>query len=684
MDNINNIHIAVIGCISAGKSTFINGLLCDTISEMKRKATTMNPQIYRITKDKSLIQNNKVIIEQNKKINQELSLLRQQNKLTSDKLTESMYFINEIPDFVKPPKDISYSLLDMAGLNDASTEKIYYDYVESISKTIDIYIIVIDLNSGCDTSGEIKVLEFVKKQIQKNKNGSVHILVNKCDNITFDKDYVFEFANEEEYELYTQIENKCNDIFKNSNIHLTISPICANQMYIYRSIKYNPEATIEMNHLDTIIQHEIGKKAFKDFDTYEKKKKWVLGKMKSIFNGAMLECGYLLLIEKLKDHFSMAHTYVVNHAVMELPHCFENNHITSIVERIYDLLQIFKKKTYNKTILYDEIRVRMTAFLSKEFFPWVGTMHKLTNYKECFNICNNMLNKMKEINKITSDGYLFYIDNLTHLTNYFRLCCMDDVEECLEFLQNAYININTLFAKIDSLLLEKKITTWNVLRIVGKYKKYYVYNVENVDVHNIAYKTITRTTMLLYLLKYFLRHDIWDISPIIINDILSQQINHVETLYIMNNILDLNNQFCIDKSTKSKESVKINNLYVLFDKIDIITSEYERFKESYDFFKTLIVTLNEIFDTPYTEQTNEDIELETDTENEKELEENTSMKTDKKDLIIDESDSSPDEENDIKDSDEPEVVYKKSIKKAINKSKKTVDKVDKSIRKKKD
>lgn len=38
-----NIHIAILGPVSAGKSTLLNALFSNTFSDMKRKKTTMTP-----------------------------------------------------------------------------------------------------------------------------------------------------------------------------------------------------------------------------------------------------------------------------------------------------------------------------------------------------------------------------------------------------------------------------------------------------------------------------------------------------------------------------------------------------------------------------------------------------------------------------------------------------------------
>uniref|UniRef100_A0A6C0EBM8 Uncharacterized protein n=1 Tax=viral metagenome TaxID=1070528 RepID=A0A6C0EBM8_9ZZZZ len=283
----------------------------------------------------------------------------------------------------------------------------------------------------------------------------------------------------------------------------------------------------------------------------------------------------------------------------------ENIHITVFIDNIYDLLQSVKNETYDKTKLYDEINLKMTAFLSKECLPWVTKMYDNTNYKECFDICNNIFTKMKEINEITSYEYAFCIDVL-HLTNYFRVRCMDNLEECIDSLKNQYINIVTLSNMIDKLLIEKKITIYDVLRIIGKHDKYSIYILEKHDVFDIDPMVIDKPKMLLYLLKKYLSKDLisakrYVVSPIIINDVLSKQNNHVDTLYIMHNILDIFDgcrEFYVGKREEYIRAKYEKNDFMNYDlcgSLVVLDKKHNKFRESYEFFTTIIVILNDIF-----------------------------------------------------------------------------------------
>ena len=46
MSHRNEINIAIIGTVSAGKSTLMNTLFTNQYSDMKIKRTTMQPQVY--------------------------------------------------------------------------------------------------------------------------------------------------------------------------------------------------------------------------------------------------------------------------------------------------------------------------------------------------------------------------------------------------------------------------------------------------------------------------------------------------------------------------------------------------------------------------------------------------------------------------------------------------------------
>ena len=123
-----NIHIAILGPVSAGKSTLLNGIFSNTFSDMKRQKTTMLPQIYQTTPDKSKHNNIDTILEMNRQSNENVLKLREENKYTQENFKELKYFVDKIDDFIElPDKDATYSILDMPGLNCGGGDNMYFN-----------------------------------------------------------------------------------------------------------------------------------------------------------------------------------------------------------------------------------------------------------------------------------------------------------------------------------------------------------------------------------------------------------------------------------------------------------------------------------------------------------------------------------------------------------------------------
>jgi len=258
---IENIYIAVLGPVSSGKSTILNALCSNTCSDMKKNKTTMLPQIYNNdSKHIYTIDTIETIYNRNKESNEKI-LKKMDNKTFNLKndFTQIIHRIDKIPDFIDLlDKNATYSILDMPGLN-SGEDSLYYDYIKKISEKIDIYILVFDINSGLQTIDEINIIKMVVNEIIKNKNGYIHILINKCDEIVFDEYDNPLFEDEELNELYTRCHETINELCSEIINKVSISPLCSSQLYIYRCGKNNLQIIDEI-HFDNIIKIEGGNK----------------------------------------------------------------------------------------------------------------------------------------------------------------------------------------------------------------------------------------------------------------------------------------------------------------------------------------------------------------------------------------------------------------------------------------
>ena len=115
MNNYLTINIAVIGAVSCGKSTFINSILSNYVSEMTRKRNTMIPQIYKESNDNSKVNKSFEEIEkENKNINNDIL-----NKNNNELFDKKEYYIPKITNLVSLPDNINYKLIDLPGVNDS-------------------------------------------------------------------------------------------------------------------------------------------------------------------------------------------------------------------------------------------------------------------------------------------------------------------------------------------------------------------------------------------------------------------------------------------------------------------------------------------------------------------------------------------------------------------------------------
>ena len=109
MSFTKNINIAILGPVSAGKSTFMNALFVNQFSDMKIKRTTMTPQIYQETDKVSISQDEiKAIREENKKINSILIEKTENGEtITYEEISKSItYEVPKIYDLVSLKKNV--------------------------------------------------------------------------------------------------------------------------------------------------------------------------------------------------------------------------------------------------------------------------------------------------------------------------------------------------------------------------------------------------------------------------------------------------------------------------------------------------------------------------------------------------------------------------------------------------
>lgn len=301
MSQFAHIRIIVAGPVSAGKSTLLNSIMRKTFSEMNRKKTTMLPQEYIIVE--SGAESSETIARKNRDSNSSVLKARESGKFTQADFKEIIHRVEPIEDFIKFPKGCTYSVVDMPGLNCGGGDDMYFNYINSSSKTLDVYILVFDINSGMNTTDEVNILQRINDIIKQNGHGYVHVIINKCDGISFSGDK-FEFQEEEMNELYGRCTETVHKYLRDCRGAVSISPLCSSELYVYRTMKYDLES-IEEKHLDRLIQNECGKAVLRELKTVANKRKYMEGKLaednEQIYSRGLEDTGYQLFIRKVQE-----------------------------------------------------------------------------------------------------------------------------------------------------------------------------------------------------------------------------------------------------------------------------------------------------------------------------------------------------------------------------------------------
>ena len=237
---IDNLNLCLVGCVSSGKSTVLNTIFCEDLTQTKIKRTTMTPCIFIETRKNTTSLEN---------INKEIT--KTNNRLIKKSESTSIPVASDYKPLIFPVDKINIdccsksklvTIFDIPGLNDARTKKIYYNYLQENFSIFNIVIFIIDINSGLNTSDEIEILTFISEQTTIHKNNkTIHtlVVVNKADDMQLVANNELEITGELN-EMFDQVKQTVTEQYKKKNIEdqlIGIIPICALDAYLYRMIQ---------------------------------------------------------------------------------------------------------------------------------------------------------------------------------------------------------------------------------------------------------------------------------------------------------------------------------------------------------------------------------------------------------------------------------------------------------------
>jgi GTPase SAR1 family protein len=302
---MNQIHVVVLGAVSAGKSTFVNALFAKQFSDMHIKRTTALPQIYREADNDEKTDGPDEVRASNRRKNKEIMdfTLKKGNNLTLKDIIPVEYCVpktHEIFDGTdsKIPDGIKLVVHDMPGLNDSQTKDVYHEYVRANFHKYDVAIMVVDINSSFNTSGEVEILDLIitgikTNELDFNRHTRLIIMYNKCDEIE-EINGRFVPDDVELKEMYEQGETvvaECMQrVFVPNGLAQTVGRfarsfvgikpnkvlsacVSCEDAFIYRMVEWGNFNALDIKHINKLGVIEHGKKQWKAMTKTESNQK---------------------------------------------------------------------------------------------------------------------------------------------------------------------------------------------------------------------------------------------------------------------------------------------------------------------------------------------------------------------------------------------------------------------------
>lgn len=616
MESRLDINIAILGPVSAGKSTLLNALFVEKYSDMKMKRTTMLPQVYQETDDKIRTKNATIINQENTKINKEIIEKTENNlKLELKDCQEMFHYVDKIYDFHKLEKDIYINIYDIPGLNDARTADIYFQYLDSSFYKFDIIILMTDINSGLNTSDETKIIDkvtdYIKREIDKSKKIYMITCVNKCDNMEYNHGKL-EILDEEFQEQYAQVIKTITDIAKKKNIYEycnSITPISMEDAYIYRLCKCEKSPKLDKKHIEKLGINEYGKNKWNKMKDKEKADKKLIDDINKSYTSNMETCGFKNFQDQLNKIFkNNQYNMLINHlvndikkitlleTVIDITSCINTNIILSIIDEYIIVFSkhkrinnIFKKKSNLKYL--DDIILNNCQQL---FAKILEITNKPINYSNEYSNNTNIkkilvyleskidqINCLKDISKkiteliimINERANNYIINNIslcqeiedlyTNICNLkYNECAIEKIKEIL-ISGIKKINIgNTNYSKNNNIITFFKNIFINITEdrnfIIDLIFKYLMTRLMYTRIKNVAYSN--DLLYVSYLLEYLNRK---------MNTFENRKlyVNEYRMLYIVANITFNDIHYNIRKANDSKSffSEENDNMFQQYD-----------------------------------------------------------------------------------------------------------------------
>jgi GTP-binding protein EngB required for normal cell division len=396
----DNINLCFVGGVSTGKSTVLNGVFCEELTQCKIKRTTMWPTVYvenEHIQDISTEEIYKIISEKNKEI---IEMTESGKKIDSGDYKELVFNVGKLD--INILENSYVNVYDIPGLNDARTKDIYYDYLDTNFHKFNLVVFMVDIHSGLNTSDEMDMLRFIinntKDQFERNnRNIYTLIIVNKADDMQTEEDSDKLEITGELREMFEQVENTVKEEFAKSGLKdnvIGIIPLCAIDAYLYRMVKkhgtrfkLSPEQILKIGVNENGKKFSMLKPATQEARVNEiLKDNQFVDTMIKLSGFSRLES---ILNKFLKDNNKGSQLRIDNlmYELKKLPKLcdftagqswFNLKSLTKLVEqynKIYDNIALIDKTEYDA--IMTSFTTEFTTILQDKVKRWYGTVDEL-------------------------------------------------------------------------------------------------------------------------------------------------------------------------------------------------------------------------------------------------------------------------------------------------------------------
>ena len=594
----DNINLCFVGGVSTGKSTVLNSVFCEELTQCKIKRTTMWPTVYvenENIKDISTEEIYKIITEKNKEI---IEKTESGQKLDSGDYKELVFNVGKLD--INILEDSYVNVYDIPGLNDARTKHIYYDYLENNFHKFNLVVFLVDIQSGLNTSDEMDMLRFIinntKDQFKINQRQIYTlVIVNKADDMQTEEDSDKLEITGELKEMFEQVENTVHTEFENNGLKnsvIGVIPLCARDSYLYRMVKkHGKNFKLTPEQILKIGVNENGKK-FSTLKpaTQESRVNEIL-KDESFVNTMIKLSGFSrlesILHQFLQDNNKGSKLRIDNlmYELKKLPklydftagqNWFNLKSLTTLFQqyyKIYDNIELIDKAEYH--LIIASFTTEFTTILQTKVKSWYGDVDELIY---CYDNINTEI-----ITPYLTENSTMYPDFLTdrvlaligeELNSVLTVYCIIKQLHILERI-NMFekITIETVFSKIVSNIRENKSIT---------FEKCCIDKEDSIDeLIEILDKCAENDVNLSELLRFLIMnqlHYINNNNTLFIKKMLYRRYGEIIiSEYILR---EFNNSVSFDKFVKGLTAEDLNSNE---HKLDIYYLNYEKINNPYNF-----------------------------------------------------------------------------------------------------